>query len=557
MTASGSATGPIVSGLHLELPDLERLRSTVRPLLDPLPPGLTLTGAVTADLELTVGADRRWTAAGPLALHNGGFASDDGSRVVEGLKAELLVDASGQAGRVQAHAGGDAGSFQLLWGTLYADGAGTRLHLDLGLEADQARGSWSGWGTVTAPGDLRLAAGLEGQPGLPLAGWAELEAADLAALLDATIRPALASSVPGLERLRTGGAVTGRVEGLLGAEGGSAHGWLTTTDVSLEAGDLQVRGLEAALPVDLTWSTPPGGGAPEVGGTPGQGSLRFAGATARGVVLEPAAIPLAVEGDRLTLVEPLTLPVLGGSLELHDLALVDLLRPTRHLATSVELRDLSLEQLSRLLALPPLQGELGGAFPTVRLTPTTLQVDGAGLLTLFGGTVTIRNISGQEVLGRYPRVLFDATLAEVDLGQLTRAFDFGEVTGVLEGELHRVRAVPRRPPPLRRVPEDSPATGGQAADQPQGSEQPRHPRHRQRSGPARPRSAAADLELRLRRLRRLHGARAGPLPAARPGAPGRPGAVPAWSLPPAPGRGQRCPGLDRLLPHHGRATAQP
>jgi len=106
-----------------------------------------------------------------------------------------------------------------------------------------------------------------------------------------------------------------------------------------------------------------------------------------------------VEGDRLTLSEPLTLPLLGGDLVLDDVALVDLLRPTRHLATSVELHALSLAQLSRLLTLPPLEGELGGAFPTVRLTPTTLRVDGTGLLTLFGGTASVSNISGRTCSG--------------------------------------------------------------------------------------------------------------------------------------------------------------
>lgn len=447
VNASGKATGPIVSALHLELPDLERLRSTVRPLLDPLPPGLSLAGAVIADLEVSLGADRTWTAAGPVTLSGGGFASDDGSRVVEGLAAELRVEASGQAGRVHARASGDAGSFQLLWGTLYADGAGTRIELDLQLDATPAEGSWSGSGTAVAPGGLRVAAGLEGEPDRPLAGWAELEVADLSALLDASIRPALGPSAPGLAGLRAGGAVAARVEGSLGGERPTARGWLTMTDVSLEAAGFQVRGVDLSLPLDVTWSRPAGGGALEVGGTPRQGSLRLAGATLRGLELDAAEVALAVEGDRLTLSEPLTLPLLGGDLVLDDVALVDLLRPTRHLATSVELRGLSLAQLSRLFALPPLQGELGGAFPTVRLTPTTLRVDGTGLLTLFGGTVSVRNISGREVLGRYPRLLFDAQIAEVDLGQLTRAFDFGEVSGVMEGEVtgcELFRGVPLR-----------------------------------------------------------------------------------------------------------------
>jgi len=125
---------------------------------------------------------------------------------------------------VHARASGDAGSFQLLWGTLYADGADTRIEVDLQLDASTADGSWNGSGTAVAPGGLRLAAGLEGRSGQPLAGWAELEAADLSAVLDASIRPALGPSAPGLEGLRAGGAVAARVEGTLGGERPTATG---------------------------------------------------------------------------------------------------------------------------------------------------------------------------------------------------------------------------------------------------------------------------------------------------------------------------------------------
>jgi hypothetical protein len=62
-------------------------------------------------------------------------------------------------------------------------------------------------------------------------------------------------------------------------------------------------------------------------------------------------------------------------------------------------------------------------------------VDGTGELSIFGGTVTMRGITGSDLLTRYPRLKFSADWREIDLAQVTRTFDFGTMTGIVEGEL--------------------------------------------------------------------------------------------------------------------------
>jgi hypothetical protein len=163
--------------------------------------------------------------------------------------------------------------------------------------------------------------------------------------------------------------------------------------------------------------------------------LSFTTAAAGGLSVPATAAGLVVEADRVTLDQSLTIPLLGGQVELGELALADLVRPSRHLATSVQLREISLAEASRTLGLPPLEGSLDGSFPRVRLTPATLHVDGIGQLALFGGRVEVSAISGENVLGRYPRLLFDARLVDLDLARLTQTFDFGKVTGILVGEV--------------------------------------------------------------------------------------------------------------------------
>jgi hypothetical protein len=287
--------------------------------------------------------------------------------------------------------------------------------------------------TLSSPGGLRLQASVNQAPDRPLDWSAELAADDLAAVLEGSLRGPLAGSLPSLAGVAASGSMTARLEGSIGPGAGSARGRVQVGDTNLGGPGLEVRGLNADLPFDLSWSRQDPA-APLSSGPRLVGSLRSR-RPPPGLSVPATAAGLVVDADRVTLDQSLAIPLLGGQVELGELALADLVRPSRHLATSVELRGLSLAEASRALGLPLLEGSLDGAFPLVRLTPTTLHVDGVGQLALFGGRVEVSAISGQDVLGRYPRLLFDARLVDLDLALLTQTFDFGKVTGILAGEV--------------------------------------------------------------------------------------------------------------------------
>ncbi len=438
-TASGGRAAPASVELHLELADVEQARRALRPLVDAAPDDVTLAGSASADLAVTLTAASAWSAAGPITLRQAGFTSIDGARVAEGVSGAFELRADGTATALHARATGEAGGFQMLWGTLFGDWSQTRFGVELDLDAARSAAapnwSWQAGAALTSPGGLRARATVDQAPGHPLGWTAELAADDLAAVLESSLQGPLAGAHPLLASMAASGSAAARFEGTLGQQAGTARGSVRLSGVDLRVPPLEVQGLDAELPTDLAWWRPDPASPLSVSGPRLQGSLRLARAAAGGLTVPATSTGLVVEADRVTLDQGLAVPLFGGEVELEELALADLLRPTRHLATSVELRKISLAEASRLLGLPPLEGSLDGAFPRVRLTPTTLRVDGAGQLALFGGTVEVNAISGQDVLGRYPRLIFDARLADIDLAQLTRTFDFGRVTGILAGEV--------------------------------------------------------------------------------------------------------------------------
>ena len=96
-------------------------------------------------------------------------------------------------------------------------------------------------------------------------------------------------------------------------------------------------------------------------------------------------------------------------------------------------------------AIPALDGQMDGHFPSVSVYQRRLEVDGDGEFTIFGGRLLFHDISGEEILGSFPRLRFSAEVRGIDLQQVTRRFDFGEMSGILEGWIRDCELVRWKP----------------------------------------------------------------------------------------------------------------
>ena len=54
---------------------------------------------------------------------------------------------------------------------------------------------------------------------------------------------------------------------------------------------------------------------------------------------------------------------------------------------------------------------------------------------MFGGVVRLGDISGENMLTRFPKLTLSAEFEGIDLQQVTRTFDFGEMTGIVDGHI--------------------------------------------------------------------------------------------------------------------------
>jgi hypothetical protein len=144
---------------------------------------------------------------------------------------------------------------------------------------------------------------------------------------------------------------------------------------------------------------------------------------------------LNAEINRYSFVSPrLTLPVLDGALNLSDVsaAMID---DNWYWHLRMDLTPVSMSQFSTAMGWPKMQGEISGQVPLVTYAGKQLNMDGAMTFHVFNGTIGMDNLKIDDPLGVVPRLNADLLMRNLDLGELTRTFSFGNIEGKLDGDV--------------------------------------------------------------------------------------------------------------------------
>ncbi|MDE2316469.1 MAG: hypothetical protein KGK06_08695, partial [Xanthomonadaceae bacterium] len=96
---------------------------------------------------------------------------------------------------------------------------------------------------------------------------------------------------------------------------------------------------------------------------------------------------------------------------------------------------------SHALGWPSFPGTLGGAIPSLRWVGNRMELDGGLSVNVFNGFVDVTRLSLQQPFGDAPILSGDISLKQLDLGALTSVFDFGSITGRLDGSIDNLSLV--------------------------------------------------------------------------------------------------------------------
>lgn len=234
--------------------------------------------------------------------------------------------------------------------------------------------------------------------------------------------------LPGLQGMGQVQAMLDWNRGALGA----LNVRLQHVDVADTAGRFALAGLDGAI----DW---------RAGVSLGPTTLAWRAASVYRVPLGAARLRLRDRNGLLTLEHPARIPMLSGRMHLQHLSLDPGATRRPRLGIGLAFTGISLGELSGALGWPAFRGTLGGAIPDLRMRGGRIELQGGLSMQLFGGHVDVTRMSLAHLFGAAPELGADLTLRGIELAPLTGVFDFGRITGRLDGSVQDLRLVAWRP----------------------------------------------------------------------------------------------------------------
>lgn len=134
--------------------------------------------------------------------------------------------------------------------------------------------------------------------------------------------------------------------------------------------------------------------------------------------------------------EPLSLDLFGGRLELGRTTFrFDPASGTFHGLGSLALRDIDIARFPIASPQFKLTGRIQADFPRFDIGPDLIGVSGRGEADVFGGKIVLRDLAVTNPFAPGRSISLNIDLVDLDLKKLTDEVPFGEVTGIVRGEV--------------------------------------------------------------------------------------------------------------------------
>lgn len=164
-------------------------------------------------------------------------------------------------------------------------------------------------------------------------------------------------------------------------------------------------------------------------------TLRWQSGSLLNLTLGRSALQFTTIGRNFRLVEPASIPLLDGTIDLESLRIRNAGLPTVAFMVDATIRPISVSQLCRAFGWPEFGGSVGGVISKLRLRDGVVTLGTTLEARVFDGRVAIKDLRLEDALGKWPRFHSSIALDNLDLELVTRAFSFGRITGRLSGSI--------------------------------------------------------------------------------------------------------------------------
>jgi len=419
--------------------DVPALRAVAAPFIPPGFAGWDLGGALDISLAARrpAGPNAGWGLSGTIALADVMFNDPSFTIAGEKLDPVLELEAASSASRGISFSGSlDIGQGESLWKSVYVSWSKHPLKLTAAGRYDRASG---------------LLDGLAARVALPEIGSVDVTGSvtlgpapsfDLSTETRLSLGPAYSlytqAGVSAGSRLRLDGALAASLTVRKAGGPLSASGRIRLADVDVENPRTKTLalGITADLPL-LYGSAPAGPDGRPLTETPLSETGRIHIGEFQNPFLTLKPVDMTVRaGVNALAIEPVSLALFGGRLELGRTTFrFDPAAGSFQGVGSLALRDIDVAQFPVQSPQFKLTGRIQADFPRLDIGPDRIGVSGRGEASVFGGRIILRDLAVSEPFDPGRSISLNVDLVDLDLKKLTDEVPFGEVTGIVRGEI--------------------------------------------------------------------------------------------------------------------------
>ncbi len=233
------------------------------------------------------------------------------------------------------------------------------------------------------------------------------------------------------------------LEGMLGAdvrvrgEGDalSVAGKVTLADTNLERPGSKTLLLGVTADLPIRYQTGAGAATSSESPLSEEGFLRIGEFQHPLLTLKSVALALRV-GTNAFAIEPLALELFGGQLELGRTTVrFDPQNGSFRGVGSLALREIDISRFPIQSPQFKLTGKIRAEFPRLDINSKNIAISGRGEADVFGGKIVLRDLAVTNPFAPGRSISLNIDLVDLDLKKLTDEVPFGEVTGIVDGEI--------------------------------------------------------------------------------------------------------------------------
>ncbi len=148
---------------------------------------------------------------------------------------------------------------------------------------------------------------------------------------------------------------------------------------------------------------------------------------------------LSSKGRSMKLREKMRIPIFDGELQVNDLEMRKLGLEDYSVRIESTLTPITLSEFTEAIGWPIMAGNISGEIPGVTYNQGDLTTEGRLRVSVFDGDITISHLWIEDLFDLIPTLYADIAIKNIDLGILTKTFEFGDITGRLDGYMNNLR----------------------------------------------------------------------------------------------------------------------